>query len=201
MAIVITDGKPTVPASVPPEVALDLAADIVLFAVGVTNNVDVNTLQLISSPPHQLGMNYFTAITYSEINTIFVQVLNETCLQNGNITGPPLPTTAPLPTTTPTPKTTPLTTLIPTTTPLTTTTTRTTTLATTAIAPDVFINCTGVPPMDLMLVLDGSASICDSDLLNSNCTNNWRLMTAFFRASSRGRHCCRPVRAPPGSDW
>ena len=53
-AIVITDGKPTSPATVPDQVALDNQAGITTYVVGVTNQVDEAILKNISSPPNQV---------------------------------------------------------------------------------------------------------------------------------------------------
>lgn len=54
-AIIITDGVPTVMETVADEVEAVHDAQITTYAVGVTNQVDETTLQLLCSPPQQVG--------------------------------------------------------------------------------------------------------------------------------------------------
>jgi len=58
VSIVITDGKPTVPVTVPAEVAACAAQGITTYVVGVTAQVDNATLQEISSAPHQVAYTF-----------------------------------------------------------------------------------------------------------------------------------------------
>ena len=53
-AIIITDGIPTVPSAVPPEINAAHAQGITTYAVGVTLQVNEETLKLLSSPPNQV---------------------------------------------------------------------------------------------------------------------------------------------------
>lgn len=53
-AIIITDGLPTDPSAVPPEINAAHAQGITTYAIGVTNVVNEDTLKLLSSPPKQV---------------------------------------------------------------------------------------------------------------------------------------------------
>jgi len=60
-AIIITDGLPTVVSTVPAEVDAVHAQGIATFAIGITNQVDENMLQTLSSAPHQVSYNNYVA--------------------------------------------------------------------------------------------------------------------------------------------
>src|SRR6218665_3218513 len=53
-AIVITDGQPTDPSAVPPEINAVHSQGITTYAIGVTNLVNEQTLKLLSSAPQQV---------------------------------------------------------------------------------------------------------------------------------------------------
>ena len=56
VAIVITDGRPTVGVyDLSNEEYLNQINNINVFAIGITNSIDENTLRMIASPPHQVG--------------------------------------------------------------------------------------------------------------------------------------------------
>lgn len=52
--IIITDGLPTVPSAVPPEISAVHAQGITTYAIGVTLQVNEDTLKLLSSSPNQV---------------------------------------------------------------------------------------------------------------------------------------------------
>lgn len=53
-AIIITDGIPTDPSAVPPEITAVHDSGIATYVVGVTSLVDEETLKLLSSPPQEV---------------------------------------------------------------------------------------------------------------------------------------------------
>lgn len=53
-AIIITDGLPTVASTVPAEIDAVHAQGIATFAIGITNQIDEQMLQTLSSAPHQV---------------------------------------------------------------------------------------------------------------------------------------------------
>jgi|SRR6218665_298749 len=53
-AIIITDGQPTDPNAVPPEIKAVHSQGIETYVIGVTSLVDEQTLQLLSSAPQQV---------------------------------------------------------------------------------------------------------------------------------------------------
>jgi len=54
-AIIITDGQPTDPNAVPPEINAVLSQGITTYAIGVTSLVNEQTLQQLSSAPQQVN--------------------------------------------------------------------------------------------------------------------------------------------------
>jgi len=120
VAIIVTDGRPTTNEELTKTAALQLQKDVEVFAVGITSEVEEVVLKYLSSEPKQLNLTYFTSATFTGLDTVLTQVLEQTCY---------VPTT---PTTTTTTTTT--TTVKPTTKPATTPTTKTTTTTPTAKA-------------------------------------------------------------------
>lgn len=53
-AIIITDGLPTVVSTVPAEIDAVHAQGIATFAIGITNRIEENMLQTLSSAPQQV---------------------------------------------------------------------------------------------------------------------------------------------------
>ncbi len=80
VGIVITDSQPTI--------SVDLADDeaqaaqdegIDMYAVGVTNSVNANTLEYLSSQPRILNQNYFTSADFGQLCTIVNRLLSKVC--------------------------------------------------------------------------------------------------------------------------
>ena len=98
LAIIITDGLPTV-------FDLDLATEAAalkrkatVIAVGITDNVEEDLLRDISSPPQELNQNYFTAPDFTSLDTILRALIFETCKTPGASPAPvPPPTRVPPP--------------------------------------------------------------------------------------------------------
>ena len=80
VAIIITDGQPTVSRRLTEDEA-QAAQDegIQMFSVGITDNVDVNTLQYLSSNPRTLNQNYFTSTGFGQLLTILSRLLGVVC--------------------------------------------------------------------------------------------------------------------------
>ena len=80
VAIIITAGQPTVSAGLTVDEA-QAAQDegIQMFSVGISDNVDVNTLQYLSSSPRILNQNYFTSTDFGQLVTILSRLLGVVC--------------------------------------------------------------------------------------------------------------------------
>ncbi len=80
VGIVITDGQPTISIDLTDDEA-QAAQDegIQMYAVGVTNSVDANTLEYLSSQPRTLNQNYFTSANFGELRTILNRLLSVAC--------------------------------------------------------------------------------------------------------------------------
>ena len=80
VGILITDGYPTVnPDQAIPEAEQAHADGIVLFGVGITNDVDTNTLRRMSSPPQELNKNYLLTDNFEGLATIMKPLLEQVC--------------------------------------------------------------------------------------------------------------------------
>lgn len=82
VAIVITDGVSTKDDDRTISDAKTLREspyDVTIFAVGVTNQIDVNELEAISSEPQEKDQNYFTSPDFDELNRLIEALLNGTC--------------------------------------------------------------------------------------------------------------------------
>ena len=83
MAIVITDGQPW-PRSTESD-ALEEArrlqgAGVTMISIGVTDQLNENLLKQFSSPPQTEGSNYFTALEFTDLESIRSNVKEETCV-------------------------------------------------------------------------------------------------------------------------
>ena len=83
MAVIITDGQPfpldTVP--VAREEARRLqGAGVTMISIGVTDVINVDLLKQFSSPPQTEGSNYFTALEFTDLESIRSNVKEETCV-------------------------------------------------------------------------------------------------------------------------
>ncbi len=87
VAIIITDGQPTVFRRLTEDEAQAAQGEgIQMFSVGITDNVDVNTLQYLSSNPRTLNQNYFTSTDFGQLLTILNGLLSVVCGTQTGIT-------------------------------------------------------------------------------------------------------------------
>ena len=50
-----------------------------MVSVGITNLIDIQLLQALSSPPHQEGKNYFSAPDFQSLTPILREVASSAC--------------------------------------------------------------------------------------------------------------------------
>ncbi len=87
IAIVITDGIPTLDAfSVEPEAEALRSSGVTMLAVGITDEVNTQTLRTLSSPPQQEGVNFFTSPDFRSLDTVLRDLLPQTCITPAGIT-------------------------------------------------------------------------------------------------------------------
>ena len=91
VVLTITDGVPFPPELEAP--ALDLAQKaqdqgILMFAVGITNAIQADVLQALSSQPRRLGQNYFESATFDALDSISDTVAVQAC-RGAEATAPP----------------------------------------------------------------------------------------------------------------
>ncbi len=82
LAIVVTDGVPFPDSRRDPalEEARNLRnARVTVISIGITDNIDVDFLREMSSPPQIEGQNYFTATDFTALNEIQRTVVEGTC--------------------------------------------------------------------------------------------------------------------------
>lgn len=82
VVLVITDGVPFPESRKQP--ALDAAkrirdAGIIMFAVGISDQIEVDVLKALSSNPQKLGQNYFTSPDFDVLDEITGRVAQQTC--------------------------------------------------------------------------------------------------------------------------
>lgn len=82
LAIVITDGQPFPTNNVP--LALEEArrlqgSGVTMISIGVTDVINEELLKQFSSPPQEMGRNYFTAIAFTDLEGIRSNVREESC--------------------------------------------------------------------------------------------------------------------------
>lgn len=81
LAIVITDGVPTLGTDRTDSEAQTLkAAGVEVIAVGITNNVDSDTLKMLSSPPQQKDRNYFETPQFTQLGDILDRIIVQACV-------------------------------------------------------------------------------------------------------------------------
>ena len=137
LLILVTDGTANIePSNTLIEADLAKADDIIIYTVGVTDEVDEDQLKEIATTPEY----FFFASNFEQLNSVLQYLVENSCKEAAT-----LPTTT---TTTTAPTTYTTTTTMPTTTTLQITTTS---------ATIVNVTCTGVA--DMVLVLDQSTSI------------------------------------------
>ncbi len=86
VAVVITDGQPTDNVEdTQPEAFAAQNDGIRMFAVGITDNVNVFTLRYLSSPPRNLDENYFTSPNFDVLQRMLNTLLQEVCRPNTTV--------------------------------------------------------------------------------------------------------------------
>ena len=90
MAVVITDGIPTRnQAETLPEATNLQNSNVKTIAVGITNFIDVNTLESFSSPPRRENQEYFSSPDFAGLDGILDILLSNTACPS------PTPSTTP----------------------------------------------------------------------------------------------------------
>lgn len=79
VALILTDGRPTDPTTVQAAIDQVHAANVMTYVIGITNLIDVATLQQLSSPPHKANVTYFTAVNFGILAQIFSTVQTQIC--------------------------------------------------------------------------------------------------------------------------
>jgi len=80
--ILITDGFANVNTNMTlPEAATCHRLGIAIYAVGITSSINETQLKLVSSPPHEKGVNYWTTPDFTTLNSVVLNVQNATCQQ------------------------------------------------------------------------------------------------------------------------
>ncbi len=156
IAIVITDGLPTVFEYDTNTEATELKQIATTIAVGVTKDVEPVFLKLISSLPQRANENYFSAPDFASLEHILQSLVKETCKA-------PLRTNVTLTTTS-----------VPGTSATTTNTVSTT--VTSAQNPQSVTKCSA--QADICFIIDSSLSICEENLDAGSCPN-WRSLLSF----------------------
>ena len=79
--IIITDGIPNLYADyVEPEAETLRRQGVTMFAVGITDAVDTETLRILSSPPQLENTNYFTSPDFQSLDTVLQELVSQTCV-------------------------------------------------------------------------------------------------------------------------
>ena len=80
LAIIITDGVPTLNIErTQPEAMALRSEDVEVIAIGITNNVDSNTLRMLSSPPQERNRNFFEAPQFTQLGDILDTIIEQAC--------------------------------------------------------------------------------------------------------------------------
>ncbi len=81
IVVVISDGPPWPLSRRQPTVnqASDLQRIATVFAIGITSEIDVGILSLISSSPRELNRNYFITPDFDELENILQPLLSSAC--------------------------------------------------------------------------------------------------------------------------
>ena len=81
LALIVTDGVPYPDNRRQPAIedAKALKAKATMIAVGVTDVIDEAFLKELSSPPHQLNVNYVTAANFKALEAVSDAVVSGTC--------------------------------------------------------------------------------------------------------------------------
>jgi len=86
IAIVITDGEANKDTTLTIPYAQDAhAKGIKIFSIGVTDQVNMQEVIGISSPPQMVNQNYFTASQFTNLGGIIATVIDQTCQSTGAV--------------------------------------------------------------------------------------------------------------------
>ncbi len=82
VVIIITDGVPFPDARRQPTInaATDLQRVATMFSVGITNNIDMRLLSLLSSHPRLPNRNYFSTLDFDELDRQLLPLLESVCV-------------------------------------------------------------------------------------------------------------------------
>ena len=83
--IVITDGVPTRDVELTEPYAEEIQAVATMFSIGITNEINEETLQYLSSPPRVIDETYFIAEDFLSLEPIVDQIVGVTCSEIGNL--------------------------------------------------------------------------------------------------------------------
>ena len=88
IAIIITDGKSRINAGdTIPSAASARNDGIIIYAIGVTENIDENEVRLMSSEPQILDQNYFLSPTFEAIISVADELIGQICILTQSATG------------------------------------------------------------------------------------------------------------------
>ena len=84
IAIVITDGESNYdPEDTIPEAEAARAAGIQVYVVGITNEVNVDELRMMSSEPQELNQNYYLSADFNSLSDIVDVLIGRSCPVEG----------------------------------------------------------------------------------------------------------------------
>ena len=82
--IVITDGVPTRDVALTEPYAEEIQAVATMFSIGITDEINEETLQYLSSPPRVIDETYFIAEDFLSLEPIVDQIVGVTCSEIGS---------------------------------------------------------------------------------------------------------------------
>ena len=65
--------------------AQEIQAVATMFSIGVTNEVNIDTLQYLSSPPRVVNETYFITQGFQSLGLIVDEIVRVTCSEIGNL--------------------------------------------------------------------------------------------------------------------
>ena len=83
--IVFTDGLPNQDVDLTEPYAQEIQAVATMFSIGVTNEVNIDTLQYLSSPPRVVNETYFITQGFQSLGLIVDEIVRVTCSEIGNL--------------------------------------------------------------------------------------------------------------------
>lgn len=81
IAFVITDGKATDQNNTRQEAKRIQEAGTIMYAVGITNSIDEQSLKDLSSYPHKLNRNYFRSLNFDTLGPVVAELLSASCIK------------------------------------------------------------------------------------------------------------------------